>query len=108
MIYFGVGLTPNILMVPLFVIGVVAEAYLAAYMRLRSGSVWPAVIYHGAVNAIIQGTFDRATAGTPAAVGESGWLTATTAVIVVLIVTRGPWTPQRKPGQLLTLPSVGP
>jgi hypothetical protein len=62
----------------------------------------PAVMYHGAVNAIIQGTFDRATVGTPAAVGESGWLTAAAAVIVVLIVTRGSWAPQRSPGQPLT------
>jgi membrane protease YdiL (CAAX protease family) len=92
----------------LFVIGVVAEAYLAAYVRLQSGSVWPAVIYHGAVNAIIQGTFDRATAGTPAAVGESGWLTAASAVIAAMILTRGSWTPQRSPGQLLTLPSDRP
>jgi len=89
----------------LFVIGVVAEAYLAAYVRLRSGSVWPAVVYHGTVNAIIEGTFDRATAGTSAAVGESGWLTATIAIILVVIVTRGSWTPQRRPGQPLTLPS---
>jgi membrane protease YdiL (CAAX protease family) len=92
----------------LFVIGVVAESYFAAYVRLRSGSVWPAVVYHGAVNAIIQGTFDRATAGTSAAVGESGWLTATIAIILVVIVTRGSWTPQRRPGQPLTLPSDRP
>jgi membrane protease YdiL (CAAX protease family) len=91
----------------LFVIGVVADGYLAAYVRLRSGSVWPAVIYHGAVNAMIQGTFDRATVGTPQAVGESGWLTAATAVVVVLVVTRGPWKLQRSPGETLALPTEG-
>src|SRR5262249_11127129 len=48
----------------LFVIGVVADGYLVAYLRLRSGSVWPAVMLHAASNAIIQGTFDRATVGT--------------------------------------------
>ena len=85
----------------LFMIGVVAEAYLAAYVRLQSGSVWPAVMYHGAVNAIIQGTFDRATADTPQAVGESGWLTAITAIVVVFLMTRGAWTLQRKPGEPL-------
>ena len=58
------------------------------FTRLRSGSIWPAVIYHGAENAITQATFDRATAGTFAAVGESGWLTGTSAVIVMLIFTR--------------------
>jgi len=85
----------------LFVIGVVAEGYLAGYVRLRSGSVWPAVIYHGAVNAIIQGTFDRATVGTPQAVGESGWLTAMSAIIIVLLVTRGSWKLLLRPGEAL-------
>ena len=89
----------------LFVIGVVADAYLAAYVRLRSGSLWPAVTSHGAVNAIIQGTFDRATSGTPLAVGESGWLTATTAVVVVMLMTRGIWKLQRRPGEPLELSS---
>lgn len=100
--------TQPLLSAMLFVIGVVADAYLAAYVRLRSGSVWPAVMFHGAANAIIQGTFDRATVGTPQIVGESGWLPATIAVIVVLIVTRGPWTLQRSPGQPLALPSRRP
>jgi uncharacterized protein len=85
----------------LFMVGVVAEAYLAAYVRLQSGSIWPAVLYHGAVNAIIQGTFDRATAGTPLAVGEGGWLTAITSILVVFLMTRGTWTLQRKPGEPL-------
>ncbi len=85
----------------LFVIGVVAEAYLAAYLRLQSGSVWPAVIMHGAWNSIIQGTFDRATIGTPLAVGESGWLTVTISIIVVVFMTRGAWTLQRRPGERL-------
>jgi len=51
--------------VTLFVVGVMADAYLAAYLRLRSGSVWPAVMMHGAGKVVIQGTFDRATVGTP-------------------------------------------
>ena len=92
----------------LFVIGVVAAAYLIAYLRLQSGSVWPAVIMHGAWNAIIQGTFDRATAGTPPAVGESGWLTIIVSIVVVLLVTRGASTLQRRPTERLALPSGRP
>jgi membrane protease YdiL (CAAX protease family) len=92
----------------LFVAGVLAEAYLAAYVRLRSGSVWPAVILHGAWNAVIQGTFDRATTGAPAAVGESGWLTVTFAVAFTVVVTRGVWTLQRRPGERLAPPSGKP
>jgi len=92
----------------LFVIGGVALAYLAAYLRLQSGSVWPAVIMHGAWNSIIQGTFDRATIGTPLAVGEPGWLTVAISIVIVLFVTRGAWTLQRRPGERFALPSGRP
>jgi membrane protease YdiL (CAAX protease family) len=92
----------------LFVIGVVVEAYLAAYLRLRSGSVWPAVIMHGAWNSIIQGTFDRATLGRRLAVGESGWLTIAISIIIVLLMTRGAWTLQRRPRERFALPSGRP
>jgi len=87
----------------LFVIGVLADAYLVAYLRLRSGSIWPSVFMHGAWNAIIQGTFDGATAGASSAVGESGWLTVTAALAFVAIVTRGVWTFERRPGEPLKL-----
>jgi len=73
----------------LFVIGVIADSYLVGYMRLRSGSVWPGVVMHGAWNALIQGTFDRATVGMPLAVGESGWLSVIVAMGFVIFVTRG-------------------
>jgi membrane protease YdiL (CAAX protease family) len=71
-----------------FIVGTIGIAYLMAYLRLQSGSVWLAVVLHGAWNAIIQGTFDRATTGTSAAVGESGWLTILVSLSVVVFVTR--------------------
>jgi membrane protease YdiL (CAAX protease family) len=92
----------------LFVIGVIAEGYLAAFLRLRCGSVWPTVVMHGAWNAIIQGTFDRATSGTPLSVGESGWLTVMVSISFMLAVTRGVWTLQRRPGERLIMPSSRP
>jgi len=88
----------------LFVIGVIAEAYLIAFLRLRSGSIWPAVLMHGAWNAIIQGAFDRATAGTPLIVGESGWLTVTVIIAFVLAAATGGWSLYQAPGKQLTLP----
>jgi uncharacterized protein len=84
-----------------FVIGTVAAGYLIAYVRLRSGSVWPAVLAHGAWNAIIQGTFDRATAGESYAVGESGVFTLVVSVAIVLWIVRTkewrPSTPLQEP-----------
>ncbi len=92
----------------LFVVDVVAVAYLAAFLRLRSGSVWPAVLFHGAWNAIIQGAFDRATVGTPLAVGESGYLTAIVNVLLVAWIVRGTWKMLRRPGEPLGTSSPAP
>jgi hypothetical protein len=83
---------------------VIALGYLAAYVRLQSGSVWPAVVLHGAWNAIIQGTFDRATVGSALAVGESGWLTTIASVVFVFLMTRGVWTLRRSPDETLAAP----
>ena len=92
----------------LFLVAVVPLAYLMAYLRLQSGSVWPAVIAHGAWNSIIQGTFDRATRGMPSAVGEAGWITTTVSIIIVVFLTRGAWTLQRRPKERFVLPSGRP
>jgi membrane protease YdiL (CAAX protease family) len=89
----------------LFVIGIFPSAYLAAYLRLQSGSVWPAVMLHGAWNAIIQGTFDRATVGVSNAVGESGWLTTVVTFVVAWVLIRGQWTLHERPGEVLSIPS---
>jgi membrane protease YdiL (CAAX protease family) len=72
----------------LFMVNIVAFAYLAAHLRLSSGSVWPAVLVHAAWNAIIQGPFDRNTVGTPLAVGESGYLTTAVTIAVVVWMLR--------------------
>ena len=60
----------------LFVIGIVAAGYVFAWLRLSSGSIWPCIWGHGAWNAVVQGAFDRSTAGRSVWVGESGVLTA--------------------------------
>ena len=42
-----------------------------AWLRLRSGSVWTAALYHGAHNLTIQGIFDQSTTDT----GWTKWIT---------------------------------
>jgi membrane protease YdiL (CAAX protease family) len=74
----------------LFIFTVIGIALVAGVLRLRSGSVWPAIVLHAAWNSIIQNPFDRSSIG-PAAtlwVGESGVLVAATTLIVGLIVYR--------------------
>lgn len=46
-------------------------AVMLAWLRLRSDSVWPAAVYHGAHNLLIQGIFDRSTIDT----GRTKWIT---------------------------------
>jgi uncharacterized protein len=68
----------------LFVPGVVSAGYVAARVRLASGSVWPAVVFHSAWNALIQGSFDAFTVGGDAARGTTLW-TGEGGILVVLV-----------------------
>src|SRR5262249_49479064 len=58
----------------LFVVSTTAGGYIIARVRLESGSVWPAVLFHASWNAVMQGTFDVFTARHASALwtGESG------------------------------------
>ena len=70
----------------LFVIGIVAAGYVFAWLRLSSGSIWPCIWGHGAWNAVVQGAFDRSTAGRSVWVGESGVLTAGMLVVFAVVL----------------------
>lgn len=76
------------LSVCLFLVGIVAGAYVFAWLRLSSGSIWPSIWGHGAWNAIIQGAFDRSTASPSVWVGESGVLTACMLVLFTVLLYR--------------------
>jgi uncharacterized protein len=72
----------------LFIFTVIGIALVAGVLRLRSGSIWPAIVLHGAWNSIIQEPFDRSSVGRGATlwVGESGVLVAVMTMIVGVIV----------------------
>lgn len=72
---YAAGLSP-MLSVAIFVFGVTSVAYVFAYLRLSTGSVWSAIVLHAAWNIIIQFGFDPATTGDMARLwlGESGIL----------------------------------
>jgi len=77
----------------LFLIGIVAAGYVFAWLRLSSGSIWPCIWGHGAWNAVVQGAFDRSTAGRSGWVGESGVLTAGMLILfAVVLYKRWPLT----------------
>jgi CAAX protease family protein len=63
--------TPSWYGVSCFAIMVIAIAFPIAWLRLRSGSVWPAAILHASHNLWVQGFFDQVTVNT----GPTPWLT---------------------------------
>lgn len=73
-----------------FLVDVVGIGYVIGVLRLRSGSVWPAALLHGAWNGIIQVGFDRAATGAGATfwVGEEGIFVAVVSLAIGLLVAR--------------------
>jgi len=65
------GGTPPWYSVLCFAVMVVAMGFPFAWLRLRSGSVWPAAILHASHNLFVQAFFDRVTVDT----GPTKWLT---------------------------------
>jgi uncharacterized protein len=95
---YAAGPSP-VLSAVLLLIGVVSIGHVIAWLRLNTGSIWPAIVLHSAWNSIIQGPFDQATTGTAAKLwtGESGILTVLALVIAALIIARRPWALLRQP-----------
>lgn len=87
----------------LFVVSTSAGGVVAARVRLQSGSVWPAMLYHAAWNALIQGTFDAFTVPTRSDssgtfwTGESGLLVALVNLVLALLLLRRAWPALRRP-----------
>ncbi|TDP95853.1 CAAX prenyl protease-like protein [Leucobacter luti] len=87
--------------VALMVIGCVAWGILLGWSRLRTGSVWPAVIAHGALNAsaaifllgIAAGFEPNPVLVVP--VGVAGWIAV--AIVIVMLVLTGQFSADRQP-----------
>jgi len=56
--------TPRWYQVTCFVFTIVPEAVAFAWLRMRSGSIWPSVVFHSAHNAFVQAFFDPMTINT--------------------------------------------
>ena len=66
---------------------ILATGAMAAWLRLKSGSVWPAVMLHACHNAVIQWLFDSMTVETGRAAWFAGEFGVALAAISVLFVT---------------------
>jgi membrane protease YdiL (CAAX protease family) len=65
----------------------VALSLVLAWLRLRSGSLWPAAILHASHNLYVQGFFDRVTVDT----GPTRWLTGEFGAALVVTIGASAW-----------------
>ena len=79
--------TPAWYSVLCFAVMVVALGFPFAWLRLRSGSVWPAAILHASHNLFVQGFFDRVTVDT----GPTNWLTSEFGAALALAIVATAW-----------------
>lgn len=85
----------------LFVVTLCGSGFMAARLRLDTGSIWPAVAMHAAWNAIIVAFFDASTHGATAALwtGEGGVLVALSTAVITAVLLRFRRRPStRSPG----------
>jgi membrane protease YdiL (CAAX protease family) len=102
------GGTPTIYSIACFAVMVVGISFPMAWLRLRSGSVWPAALLHASHNLFIQGFFDTVTVDTGVTkylLSEFGAVLALTAAITGYIFWRrrdqlGAITPAASPSTL--------
>lgn len=83
-----------------FTVMVIGISYLLAWLRLRSGSVWPAVLFHASHNLFIQGFLDRVTVDT----GSTRWFTTEFGAALAIMVAITAWMFWRR--DPLALPSA--
>jgi membrane protease YdiL (CAAX protease family) len=81
-----------------FVAMVVSLSVPLAWLRLRSGSVWPAAILHATHNLFVQGFFDRVTVDT----GPTRWLTSEFGAALAVAVGATAWVFWRARGAALS------
>jgi membrane protease YdiL (CAAX protease family) len=72
--------TPAWYAIPCFIVSVTGISIMLAWLRLRSGSFWPAVLFHAVHNLTIQGIFDGSTIDT----GPTHWITTEFGIGMVL------------------------
>ncbi|MGE0788076.1 MAG: CPBP family glutamic-type intramembrane protease [Sandaracinaceae bacterium] len=97
-----------VLSVICFVVSITATSYVFARVRLTTGSVWSAALFHASWNAVIQATYDEFVPGHDAAhagnisVGESGILVVVAEVIFALVLVARPFRVKRAPADEAT------
>jgi membrane protease YdiL (CAAX protease family) len=74
--------------IPMFIIHILAVTVVASWLRVKSNSVWPAVLWHTMHNFLDQGVFRSMTATENSAyfISETGFITTLFAVLSAIII----------------------
>ncbi|TBW30234.1 CPBP family intramembrane glutamic endopeptidase [Gramella sp. KN1008] len=74
-----------------FILMVVSGSVMLAWLRIQSGSLWPAVVFHATHNGVIQAFFDRLTSDTGYTgyfIGEFGIGLAMVSLVIVFLILK--------------------
>jgi membrane protease YdiL (CAAX protease family) len=101
---------PSLEGVALMTMGCIMLGVLLGWLRLRSGSVWPAVVAHGAFNAaagLLSLVIAAGVVADSAVVGPLGWVAwIVMAAVIVVLVTTGQFRTQPRLGRAATASST--
>lgn len=93
---YGNAATPLWFNVIIFTVGVMGISFTMAWLRLRSGSLWPAVVLHASHNLFIQGIFTPLTADT----GITAWVIGEFGAGLALLLALTAWLFWRRRAEL--------
>ncbi len=93
---YGNAATPLWFNVIIFTAGVIGISFAMAWLRLRSGSLWPAVVLHASHNLFIQGIFTPLTADT----GRTTWVIGEFGAGLAILLALTAWLFWRRRAEL--------
>jgi len=93
---YGNAATPLWFNIIFFTVGVIGISFAMAWLRLKSGSLWPAVVLHASHNLFIQGIFTSVTADT----GITAWLIGEFGIGLAALLALTAWLFWRRRGSL--------
>ncbi len=101
---YGAGSTPLAYRIACFSALVIATGVIMAWLRMKSGSIWPAVIMHATHNGVIQAFFDAITVRTP----RTEWFTGEFGIALVPFAALAAWYFWRRSDEIKSYLSARP
>jgi membrane protease YdiL (CAAX protease family) len=99
---YGAGSTPLAYRIACFSALVIADGVIMAWLRMKSGSIWPAVIMHATHNGVIQAFFDAITVRT----STTAWLIGEFGIAMVPFGALAAWYFWKRGGEVAPSPSA--